>query len=143
MLKTMFRRHTTTLHQLLRFGAAVCALVAVWLFIMISVVLPNGNADLIPFWSLIAIIFLLYGWLTWVYLHRLHVHDLRLVMAIFAMLGFLAGLAALAIQAFHALWRIGVDGYVVFMGLILVGQSILLFLQVFRRHKSHHRHWAW
>lgn len=130
------RRHTMVLRFLLLAASAASFVVFLWLVSVVLFLLPGRNDDQIPFWSFVALGFLLYALITWLYLHRPDVWVVRVGLSIAAVLAFATGVYAIVTQEIKASHGGDWEGYIFLMGLILAGHSVLLLVSLFRSRKD-------
>jgi hypothetical protein len=124
--------HDQTLRIASLAGAAASFLTGLTIAGMVAFVLPAGNADQIPFWTLVAFAFLGYALLTAVYLLRGVRAALSFAAALASLAGLAGGLGAVADSLYRA-WATGDwEMYVTLFGLVLAGHAAVLGLQLYR-----------
>ncbi|MBA3584131.1 MAG: hypothetical protein H0W36_06315 [Gemmatimonadetes bacterium] len=103
--------------------------------LIVGFVLPAENADQIPFWTTVAIGFLAYGTLTWLYLSRGFHSLMRLVLMVGSVAGVIVGVAAIGHSLYLARLTGDWEAYVTMFGLALVVHAVAL-LAYLRRFRS-------
>lgn len=116
----------------LGFAAAATVAVSAWLFWVVTILLPRHNPDQIPFWTAVAIGFLAFGLLTWVYLFATRAIVLRLLLGVGALAGVAGGAYAIATQVIRAGRAQDFEGYLLLMGAILATHGALLLAHLLR-----------
>ncbi len=100
--------------------------VGLWLFWVIALILPAHDSVQIPMWRTVAVCFLFYATLSWAYLVRgpgNAVLRWTVLAASVAAMGFgLYGVVQMVVRAFAGR---DVEGYIVFMGLLLCGHGFV------------------
>lgn len=100
--------------------------VGAWLFWVIAVMLPAHNSAQIPMWRTIAVCFFTYSVLSWTYLVRGPRNAvLRWTMLAASVVAIGLGLYGVVQMVLRAFAGADVEGYIVFVGLVLCGHGLV------------------
>jgi hypothetical protein len=104
-------------------GAAACAAVATWLFVVAATVVPERDPLRVGFWNGVGVGFSLYAVITAIYILRAGRWPVAPVAVLASIIAFVAGVSF----ALPMLLANGdFEGYIVLIGLVLVGQATLV-----------------
>lgn len=118
--------------------AGACGSIAVGLLVSWIVVflLPAGNADQIPFWTVVACGFLAYGSMTWLYFSSQLRLTLGRLLASCSAAAILAGLSATVHSVYLAWATNDWEAYITLFGLVLTGHGVVLLIYLWRGERA-------
>ena len=109
-------------------------LVSFWLLSVVTVVLPRGNADQIPFWSIVMIGFFAFGSLSWYTVQHANTpRILRTLLLLASAAAVLLGLAAIVENEIRTARTGDWEAYISVMGIALAGHGVVLLTYLLRR----------
>ena len=120
-----FDRFALPFRLLLGFASLATVGVALWLFFVITFVLPSRDPVHIPMWRAVAVCFILYSGLSWTYLLRGPRHAvLRWAVLALSVAAIGCGIYGIVSMIRTADSGGHFEGYIVLMGLILAGHGL-------------------